>query len=97
MPWYTLEVEPSGNIRQKRTTGDNQNPDFEQAVPFLKTWQQHFKKQLTKREKELGKKSDELRRENYKKLREDGKVVWHGKLAGQLLADVLEKDFMEAM
>lgn len=21
MPWYTLEVEPSGNIRQKRTTG----------------------------------------------------------------------------
>jgi hypothetical protein len=97
MPWYTLEVEPSGNIRQKRTTGDNQNPDFEQAVPFLKAWQQYFKKQLTKKEKELGKKSDELRRENYKKLREDGKVVWHGKLAGQLLADVLEKDFMEVM
>jgi DNA-directed RNA polymerase subunit RPC12/RpoP len=96
-PWYTLEVEPSGNIRQKRTTGDNQNPDFEEAVPFLKAWQQYFKKQLTKKEKELGKKSDELRRENYKKLREDGKAVWHGKLAGQLLADVLEKDFMEAM
>ena len=35
MPWYTLEVEASGNIRQKRTTGDNQNPDLEPAIPFL--------------------------------------------------------------
>jgi hypothetical protein len=97
MPWYTLEVEPSGNIRQKRTTGDNQNPDFQDAIGFLKEWQQYFKKQLTEQEKELGKKSDELRRANYKKLRDEGKTVWHGKLAGQLLAEVLEKDFMEAM
>jgi hypothetical protein len=97
MPWYTLEVEPSGNIRQKRTTGDNQNPDFQDAVGFLKEWQQYFKKQLTPAEKELGKISDEKRKANYKKLREEGKTVWHGKLAGQLLAEVLEKDFMEAM
>jgi hypothetical protein len=97
MPWYTLEVEPSGNIRQKRTTGDNQKPDFQDAVGFLKEWQQYFKKQLTPAEKELGKISDEKRKANYKKLREEGKTVWHGKLAGQLLAEVLEKDFMEAM
>lgn len=97
VPWYTLEVEPSGNIRQKRTTGDNQNEDFKKAVKFLKKWQQYFKKQLTKEEKALGEKANQLRIENYKKLRADGNRVWHGKLAGQLLADVLEKDFMEAM
>lgn len=95
MPWYTLEVEPSGNIRQKRTTGDNQNADFDKAVNFLKKWQQYFKKQLTKEEKELGKKSDKLRRENYRQLRENGNRIWHGRLQGKLLADVLEADFME--
>lgn len=97
MPWYTLEVEPSGNIRQKRTTGDNQNADFDQAVKFLKKWQQYFKKKLTAEEKELGRKSNRLRKENYKQLRKDGNRVWHGKLQGQLLADVLEADFMEAI
>lgn len=97
MPWYTLEVEPSGNIRQKRTTGDNQNPDFKEAVAFLKKWQRHFKKQLTAEEKKLGEKANRLREENYKNLRKNGNRVWHGKLAGQLLADVLEADFMEAM
>lgn len=95
MPWYTLEVEPSGNIRQKRTTGDNQNADFDKAVNFLKKWQQYFKKQLTKEEKELGKKSDKLRRENYRQLRKNGNRIWHGRLQGKLLADVLEEDFME--
>lgn len=97
MPWYTLEVEPSGNIRQKRTTGDNQNADFQKAVAFLRKWQQYFKKQLTEEEKKLGEKSNKLRQENYKALRENGNRVWHGKLAGKLLADVLEDDFMEAL
>ena len=96
VPWYTLEVEPSGNIRQKRTTGDNQNDDFKKAVEFLKKWQQYFKKQLTDEEKELGEKANQLRIKNYASLREKGNKVWHGKLAGQLLADVLERDFMEA-
>ena len=97
MPWYTLEVEPSGNIRQKRTTGDKQNKDLKKALPFLQKWQQYFKKQLTKKEKKLGEKANILRQEEYKKLRKDGNKVWHGPLAGKLLADVLEADFMEAI
>lgn len=96
MPWYTLEVEPSGNIRQKRTTGDNQNKDFEKAIPFLKKWQKYFRKQLTEEEKQLGDVSNKARIENYKNLRKNQNRVWHGKLAGQLLADVLEADFMLA-
>ncbi len=94
VPWYTLEVEAGGNIRQKRTTGDNQNKDFEEAVAFLKKWQRYFIKQLTKEEKEAGKRADQARQQEYEKLRQDGNRVWHGKLAGQLLADVLEADFM---
>lgn len=94
MPWYTLEVEPSGNIRQKRTTGDNQNKDLEDAVKFLKQWQRYFVKRLTKKEKKLGERADVLRQENIAKLRAKDERIWHGKLAGKLLADVLEKDFM---
>lgn len=96
VPWYTLEVEAGGNIRQKRTTGDNQNRDFEEAVPFLRKWQEYFIKQMTEAEKELGKKAEQARRQEYEKLRRDGNRVWHGKLAGKLLADVLEADFMAA-
>lgn len=97
VPWYTLEVEPSGNIRQKRTTGDNQDKDLEEAVEFLKKWQKVFKKRMTEEEKQLGVIADQARQMEYEKLRRDGNRVWHGKLAGQLLADVLEKDFMEAI
>lgn len=95
-PWYTLEVEAGGNIRQKRTTGDNQNKDFEEAVPFLKKWQEYFVKTLTEEEKKLGKKAEQARIQEYAKLRKDGNKVWHGKLAGKLLVDVLEADFMAA-
>lgn len=96
IPWYTLEVEAGGNIRQKRTTGDNQNKDFEEAVEFLKKWQKVFVKRMTAAEKEAGERADKARIEEYKKLRKDGNRVWHGRLAGQLLADVLEADFMAA-
>ena len=96
IPWYTLEVEPNGNIRQKRTTGDNQNKDFEETVEFLKKWQKVFVKRLTKEEKAAGVKADQARRQEYEELRKNGNRVWHGKLAGQLLADVLEADFMAA-
>ena len=96
-PWYTLEIEPGGNIRQKRTTGDTQNKDLEEAIPFLKKYQAQLQKKLTKKDKELAMISDEKRRANYKKAREENKRVWHGKLQGQLLADVLEADFMAAI
>lgn len=97
IPWYTLEVEASGNIRQKRTTGDNQNLDLEAAIPFLYEFMANFKKVMNEEERAQGKKADKKRKEEYKKLREEQKKVWHGKLAGQLLADVLEADFMQAI
>ncbi|MBE5877078.1 MAG: hypothetical protein E7290_09375 [Lachnospiraceae bacterium] len=96
-PYYTLEVEPTGNIRQKRTTGDNQNKDFDEAIGFLKKWQKEIQKRLSKEDKALGEKSNILRKKEYEKLRKDGNKVWHGKLAGKLLVDVLEEDFMEVI
>ncbi len=95
IPYYTLEVEPSGNIRQKRTTGDNQNKDFDEAIGFLKRWQKQLTKKLSKEDIELGKTSDNLRKKEYEKLRKERAKIWNGKLAGQLLADVLEDDFMD--
>lgn len=57
----------------------------------------NFKKIMSEKEKEQGMEADKKRKEEYKKLRAEQKKVWHGKLAGQLLADVLEADFMEAI
>lgn len=95
VPYYTLEVEPSGNIRQKRTTGDNQNKDFDEAIGFLQKWQKEINKRLSKEDRKLGERSNEKRKKEYEKLRKDGNRIWHGRLAGKLLVDVLEEDFME--
>lgn len=93
-PWYLLEVEPGGAIRQKRTTGDDQKEDLKPALPFLKKWQKEIQKRLSAEDMKLAKQSDKKRREGYAKVREEKKRVWNGKLSGQLLADVLEADFM---
>lgn len=94
VPYYTLEVEPGGNVRQKRTTGDRQNKDFEEAKQFINKWQRAIQKKITKKDKELGDKSNKLRLQELAELRKNGNRIWHGVLQGQLLADVLEADFM---
>lgn len=96
-PWYTLEVEPGGNIRQKRTTGDRQNDDLKKALPFLKKWQKKVVASMDAKEKKLALISDQKRQENYADIRKQNKKVWHGIHQGELLADVLEADFVAAM
>lgn len=97
-PWYTLEIEPGGTIRQKRTVGNNQKAeDIKAFTPFLREWQQYVKKMLSDEEKELAKASRETRLREYKELRDKKEPVRNGLLAGKLLADVLEADLMEAM
>lgn len=96
-PWYTIELEVGGNIRQKRTVGDNQNKDLDEAIPFLKKWQKEIRSRLSEEEEALAEEADRKRKENYAKLRENGNKIWHGRLQGKLLADVLEQDFMEAI
>lgn len=94
-PYYTLEVEPGGTIRQKRTTGDKQTKDIDNAKAFLTRWQKVIAERITEKEKELAKKSKNLRLAEFKELRKNGNRIYNGALAGQLLVDVLEKDLME--
>lgn len=96
-PWYTLEIEPGGNIRQKKSVLNKAYKDLDAALPFLKKWQKWVQKNLSKEDKELAEKSDQARKDGYRKLREEKKIIWHGELQGTLLADALEDDFMEAI
>lgn len=93
-PYYTLEIEPDGTTRQKRTTGDRQDKDFREAVSFIRKWQREVKKRLNRADKELAAQSAELREKEFQELRKNQTKVWHGALAGKLLVDVLEADLM---
>lgn len=94
-PFYTLEIEPDGTSRQKRTTGDSQDTNLEEAVGFIKMWQQKIQKRLTKEDHELAKVSARLRDEELRELRDKNARIYRGHLAGKLLADVLEADLLE--
>lgn len=95
-PFYTLEIEPDGTARQKRTAGDRQDRDFQEAVSFIRKWQREVRKRLGREDEELAARSAELRKKELEDLRKNQTAIWHGELAGQLLADVLEADLMIA-
>ena len=96
VPFYLLEVEPGGTIRQKRTYDDEQTPEIEEAKHFLKKWQRFIQKNMTKEDNRLAQMSAELRAEELMELRKKQSKIWHGSLRGKLLADILEADLMEA-
>ena len=45
--WYTLEVEPGGTVRQKRSYNNDQYADLEDAKPFIAEWQQVVQGRMT--------------------------------------------------
>ena len=71
--------------------------DLDDALPFLRKWQQWVKKNLSAEDKKLAEKSNKARIKGYKQLREERKLIWHGRLQGTLLVDALENDFMEVV
>lgn len=95
-PYYTLEVEPNGTIRQKRTLGDDQKDDIQEAKKFLMKWQSAVAKRLTDSDRALARVSKALRLQEFKELQEDQVRVRTGKLAGRLLLEVLQDDLLEA-
>lgn len=94
-PYYTLEIEPDGTVRQKRTLFDRQYEDIEQATEFLIKWQKVIAARLTGRDLKLAERSRELRKEEFIQMRKDRVIIHTGHLAGRLLADVLLADLME--
>lgn len=103
MPYYSLEVEPDGTTRQKRTTGDKQEADFQkECIPFIRKWQATLKRRLSKEDKALAETSAMLREAEFKDLqrRKDEKdytsMIRNGVLAGTYLIDALKDDLMLA-
>ena len=87
VPYYTIEVEPGGTIRQHRGYMDEE-PEIERIRPFLREWQREIKKRITAEDRRLAKQSAVKREENLKELREKNNT--------RVLQGLME-DFMEAV
>lgn len=87
IPFYTIEFEPGGTIRQNRSYYDEE-PGIEEIRGFLKLWQKEIKKRLTKKDKEHAVKSAILREQNIKELQGN---------RNSFVLKKLEEDFMEAV
>jgi hypothetical protein len=94
-PWYTMEVEPGGAVRQLRTFGDDEGKDRNEAKTFLKKWRAEIAKRIGQAEREAAQVSREKRLAEFEELRRGGNLIRNGKLAGRLLVEVLEADFRE--
>lgn len=94
-PYYTLEVEPNGTVRQKRTLYNRQMEDIKEAERFLQKWQKQLHRKLRREDFELAQRSKVLRVQEMEELRKN-KVRLNGNFQGRLLADVLAEDLMEA-
>lgn len=87
VPYYTLEVEPNGTIRQHRSYFDEE-PNIEYIRGFLKEWQQVIKKRMSRADHEYARNSRRLRKKNIEELKESNNTrVLKG----------LEQDFLEAI
>lgn len=86
-PYYTIEVEPGGTIRQHRGMYDEE-PEIEQVKPFLKEWQQVIRGRMKKQDHDLAEVSRVKREANLEELREKKNTR---------VLKALEEDLMEAM
>lgn len=93
--YYTLEVEPGGTIRQKRTMYDRQHEDIEAASLFLRKWQLEISKRMTEKDQSLAKQSKILRLAEFSQMDKNNVLINTGLLQGQRLVDVLMADLME--
>ena len=89
-PYYTLEVEPNGTIRQKRTYFDRQNDDLKDAEQFLKEWQKVVSERLTESDREKAEKSKVLRLQEFEQLRQDDIRIHKDGLAFKFEDDTYE-------
>lgn len=87
IPYYTIEVEPGGTIRQHRSMHDEE-PNINEIKGFLKEWQKVIRQRMTLEDKKKEKISKQKREANMKDLQE--------KRNTRVINGLLE-DFMEAM
>lgn len=89
IPFYTIEVEPSGTIRQHRSYLDEE-PGIEQIRGFLRKWQKELKKRLTEEDRRLAKISKEKREQNIKELEEKNNTRVLKGLAEDFMENLLD-------
>lgn len=95
-PWFTIEFEPGGTVRQKRAENDSQPADTTPLVTaFLVEWQNAIAPRLNKKDRAAARKAKAERLIQFEELRRTKKTINYGELAGTLLIDAFEKDLME--
>lgn len=85
--YYTIEVEPSGTIRQHRGYLDEE-PEIELVKPFLREWQKAIRKRLTDNDRKYAAISAVKREQNIEELKAKNNT--------RVLEGLME-DFMEAV
>lgn len=86
-PYYTIEVEPGGTIRQHRGMFDEE-PEIEEVKPFLKEWQKVIRKRMSAEDHELAAVSAGKRAANIAELKAKNNT--------RVLEGLME-DFMDAV
>ena len=98
-PWYTMEVEPGGNVIQLRTYGDDDGKhkyhDRDEAKAALNIWRKEIAKRLGQGEITKAQKSREMLLKYWDGLQKNGNIIRGGYLKGSLLVDVLKDDYKE--
>lgn len=82
--WYTIEVEPGGTVRQKRSEY-NRQPELEEVKKFISEWQKVLKDRLKQEDLHLAEKSKQIRIKEMKELKTNNE-----RFAGVLEADLME-------
>lgn len=83
-PFYTIEVEPGGTIRQHRGAYDEE-PGIEEIKPFLREWQKVIRKRMSQRDHEYAAQSEILRQKNIEELKAKNNTVVLKGLAEDLM------------
>lgn len=95
-PWFTIEFEPSGTVRQKRAEHDSQPAELMPLITaFLVEWQRAIAPRLAEDDMADARAAKAQRIIEFQELRQSGKKVAYGELAGTLLIEAFEKDLME--
>lgn len=95
LPYYTIEAEPDGTVRQKHSEYDRVNSDIKQIERFLSKWQKEICKRIGKEEQKLAGVSRQAWKQQVEILRNNHAVIQGGIYDGRLMADVLEEDIIK--
>lgn len=90
-PFYTIEVEPGGTIRQHRGKYDEE-PDIEKVKPALREWQKEIRRRMKEEDRKKAEVSKKKRAENILDL----KKKQNTRVLQGLMEDLMDIEDLEA-